>query len=72
MNPQDTVNNSLFEIHLRRTGGGSDVIHLYCPDGELITRARRLSLTHQAEELAVCRNGVHLFTLLGEARDPRR
>jgi hypothetical protein len=62
------MSRSLFEVHLS-TGGGSDLIHLYCPDEELITHMRRLLAARCAKELVVRRHGVHLFTLLSESHE---
>ena len=43
--------------------GGREVVHLYCPDAEIITRLRRLATARGATTIDVQRDGVLLFTL---------
>lgn len=54
---------SLFELFVNSAGGAREVIHLYCPDTEIITRLRRLATTRGALTIDVQRDGVLLFTL---------
>lgn len=54
---------SLFELFVNGAGGAREVIHLYCPDTEIITRLRRLATTRGALTIDVQREGVLLFTL---------
>lgn len=54
---------SHFELFVNGAGGAREVIHLYCPDTEIITRLRRLATTRGALTIDVQRDGVLLFTL---------
>ena len=54
---------SHFELIVNGAGGAREVIHLYCPDTEIITRLRRLATTRGALTIDVQRDGVLLFTL---------
>jgi len=54
---------SLFELHVNGAGGEREVVHLYCPDTEIITRLRRLATKRGATTIDVQRDGVLLFTL---------
>ncbi|MDP2212841.1 hypothetical protein [Phenylobacterium sp.] len=54
---------SLFELHVNGAGGEREIVHLYCPDTEIITRLRRLATARRATTIDVQRDGVLLFTL---------
>lgn len=59
---------SQFELHLSHANGRRDIVHLSCPDAQLITHMRRLADASGAVELIVRHNGGVLFTLVSDQK----